>query len=198
MHASMRTAKSSPPRPIWGGRGGLVWFGSRLAPKAVTHGQCARTSLARLGTPLGCLVSQPPKLLTTPVPRQGAGGGGGLPGVRTRDPRHCLGGPCTRKNLFRTWVQIDAQWRQYTKRFCPPPPRPPLPKKGYPATGRYGGQNQKIHWGIILSLKMMNLQGVRHPIPYTGVWCTNDPKIGRYMAPVPALDLETSLRGAVG
>ena len=52
--------------------GGLVWFGSRLAPKAVTHGRCARTSLARLGTPLGCLVSQPPRLLTIPEPRQGA------------------------------------------------------------------------------------------------------------------------------
>ena len=55
-----------------GPREGLVWFGSRLAPVAVTHGQCVRTSLARLGTPLGCLVSQPPRLLTIPVPRQGA------------------------------------------------------------------------------------------------------------------------------
>ena len=53
-------------------RGGLVWFGSRLAPKVVTHGQCARTSPARLGTPPGCLVSQPPRLLMIPVPCQGA------------------------------------------------------------------------------------------------------------------------------
>ena len=64
------------------GGGGLVWFGSRLAPKVVTHGQCARTSPARLGTPPGCLVSQPSRLLTIPVPRRGAderehrGGGG--------------------------------------------------------------------------------------------------------------------------
>ena len=29
--------------------GGLGWVGSRLAPKVVTHGQCARTSPARLG-----------------------------------------------------------------------------------------------------------------------------------------------------
>ena len=31
---------------------GLGWVGSRLAPKVVTHGQCARTSPAQLGTPL--------------------------------------------------------------------------------------------------------------------------------------------------
>ena len=49
---------------------GLVWISA--AAKAVTHGQCARTSLARLGIPLGCLISQPPRLLTIPVPRQGA------------------------------------------------------------------------------------------------------------------------------
>ena len=55
------------------GLGGLVWFGSRLAPKLVTHGQCARTSAARLGIPPGSLVSQPPRLLTIPVPRQGGG-----------------------------------------------------------------------------------------------------------------------------
>ena len=60
-------------QPYSGGGGfGLVWFGSRLAPKVVTHGQCARTSPARLGTLPGCLVSQPPRLLTIPVPRQGA------------------------------------------------------------------------------------------------------------------------------
>ena len=34
------------------GGGGLGWVGSRLAPKVVTHGQCARNSPARLGTPL--------------------------------------------------------------------------------------------------------------------------------------------------
>ena len=37
---------------VWLEEGGLGWVGSRLAPKVVTHGQCARTSLARLGTPL--------------------------------------------------------------------------------------------------------------------------------------------------
>ena len=42
-------------RPGDGGGGG-VWFGSRLAPKVVTHGQCVRTSPARLGTPPRCLV----------------------------------------------------------------------------------------------------------------------------------------------
>ena len=37
------------PLPLPQGEG---WVGSRLAPKVVTHGQCARTSRARLGTSL--------------------------------------------------------------------------------------------------------------------------------------------------
>ena len=52
-------------------------------------------------------------------------------------------------------------------------------KKGYPGTGwRWGGgdENEKIHWGIIFSPKMMVLQGVRHPVPYLGVSYVNDPK----------------------
>ena len=49
--ASQLTHKVCGEEP--GLRGGLVdWVGSRLAPKVVTHGQCAHTSLARLGTPL--------------------------------------------------------------------------------------------------------------------------------------------------
>ena len=42
-------------------------------------------------------------------------------------------------------------------RTQPPPPK----KKGYPGAGGYGGQNPKIHWGIIFGPKMMILQGVR-------------------------------------
>ena len=37
------------------------------------------------------------------------GGGLGVPGVGTRDPRHGLGGPYTRKNFFRTQFQIHTQ-----------------------------------------------------------------------------------------
>ena len=86
----------------------------------------------------------------------------GVPGVGTRDPRHGLEGPYTRKKFFRTQVQIHTQRPQYTKKFCPPPPPPPPPlKKGYPGAGGYGGQNPKNHWGIIFGPKMMILQGVR-------------------------------------
>ena len=44
----------------------------------------------------------------------GRGGGGrlGVPGVGTRDPRHGLGGPYTRKK-----VQIHTQLPQYAKKF---------------------------------------------------------------------------------
>ena len=47
------------------------------------------------------------------------GGGGrlGVPGVGTRDPRHGLGGPYTRKKFFRTQVQIHTQRPQYAKKF---------------------------------------------------------------------------------
>ena len=41
----------------------------------------------------------------------------------------------------------------------------------------------------------MILQGVGHPRTYIGVCYANDPKTRGYMAPVPALDLTTSLRG---
>ena len=53
---------------VWGG-GRLGWGGSRLAPKAVPHGQCDLTSPPAFGR----LVSQPPKLLTIPELHQGAG-----------------------------------------------------------------------------------------------------------------------------
>ena len=49
---------------------GLGWVGSWLAPEVGPHGRCVLPSPARLG----CLVSQAPRLLTTPAPHQGAGG----------------------------------------------------------------------------------------------------------------------------
>ena len=48
---------------------------------------------------------------------RGGGGRLGVPGVGTRDPRHGLGGPYTRKKFFRTQVQIHAQRPQYAKKF---------------------------------------------------------------------------------
>ena len=133
--------------------GGLVWFGSRLAPKAVTHGQCARTSLARLGTPLGCLVSQPPRLLTIPVPRQGAdvretppclyvwarvrGGGGGLAGGGGRRVTPWAGAwpYCT----FRGWSALCVG----TGGRCHSPPPWLL------QAGRQGGGDSGSHHGSV-------------------------------------------------
>ena len=48
--SSVPLLERASPRCAVGGYMG--WVGSRLAPKVVTHGQCARTSPARLGTPL--------------------------------------------------------------------------------------------------------------------------------------------------
>ena len=56
--------------------------------------------------------------------------------------------------LTSTLVQILL-----TTNFRPPPPPP---KKWYPVSGGYRPQNQKIHWGIFLSNKLMILQGVGH------------------------------------
>ena len=57
------------------------------------------------------------------------------------------------------------------------PPNPP-PKKWYPVSGGCRPQNQKIHWGIVLSGKIMILQGVGHPISCLGVCYANDPQKG--------------------
>ena len=59
---------------------------------------------------------------------------------------------------------------------------PPHPKHGHPNAGGGGVQNQTKCCGIILSPKMMILQGVGHPISYLGVCYANDPNIGRYGA----------------
>ena len=56
-------------------------------------------------------------VLTGKGPYGGGGGRLGVPGVGTRDPRHGLGGPHTRKNFFRTQVQIHTQRPQYAKKF---------------------------------------------------------------------------------
>ena len=56
---------------------------------------------------------------TEKVLTKGPYGGGrlGVPGVGTRDPRHGLGGPYTRKKFFRTQVKIHTQRPQYAKKF---------------------------------------------------------------------------------
>ena len=80
------------------------------------------------------------------------GGRLGVPGVGTRDPRHGLGGPYTRKNFYRTQVRIHTQRPKYAKKFCPPPPQ-----RGYPSAGGGGGgtgvEIQKIIGGSFLVLK---------------------------------------------
>ena len=66
---------ATPPDSLFGGGGG-VWFGL-VWISACTKGGDPRPVCPYLtgstGYPLGCLVSQPPRLLTIPVPRQGAG-----------------------------------------------------------------------------------------------------------------------------
>ena len=60
----------------------------------------------------------------------------------------------------------------------PTPPPLPLPQNGVPSYGGVEGQNEKIHWGIILCPQMMILQGVGLPIPYLGVCYANGPQTG--------------------
>ena len=76
---------------------------------------------------------------------KGPYGGGrlGVPRVGTREPRHGLGGPYTRKKFFRTRVQIHTQRPQYAKK--PPPPPKGVPRCG--GGGGDGGQNQKKSLG---------------------------------------------------
>ena len=91
-------------------------------------------------------------------------------------------GHCTRKTK-------STHSKHNVQRSFDPPLTCFYQKKGNPGTGG-GGQNQKNHWEIVLSHKMMILQGFRPPIPHLGVCDMNDPK-GGYMAPTPALDLTT-------
>ena len=81
-----------------------------------------------------------------------------------------------------------------TKHKLLPPPPPP---NWYPSTrgGGRGLKMEKNHLGIILSCKIMILQGVRHPISCLGVCCVNDSRKEGCMASEPALDLTTSLLG---
>ena len=78
--------------------------------------------------------------------------------------------------------------------LTPPPKRVPrYARRG--GGGGGGGQNPKNHWVITFGPAVMILQGVRRQNTYPGVCHTNDPKIGGYMTPAPALDLTTSLPG---
>ena len=60
---------------------------------------------------------------------------------------------------------------------------------------RVWGSNQKMHWGVILSPKMMSSQGVEHPIAYIAVCGGGAPKNEGYVALTHVLDLTTSVRG---
>ena len=55
--------------------------------------------------------------------------------------------------------------------LTPLPPKKAIPKRGE-------GSNRKGHWKIILSPKMMSLQGVRNPIEYIGMCYANTPRLG--------------------
>ena len=61
----------------------------------------------------------------------------------------------------------------------PPHPHTPTPlKRGTRVRGAKGVKNEKVHWGIIFSPKMMILQGVGYPVPYLGVSHANGPQKG--------------------
>ena len=87
----------------------------------------------------------------------------------------------------------------------PSPNLPPPPQKAVQGTGAKASKSKinsrKIHWGIVLSLKLMILEGIRLPMPYIVVCYANNPPKelggggGGYMAPALAFDLTTSLRG---
>ena len=105
------------------------------------------------------------------------GGGGGLGVTRSSDPRPL---PLVRGLLYKKKiVQLLGLNRHKAatigQKVLTPPPAPQPPKKWHPGTGGGGcrGQNRKIHWGTILSPKMIILQIVRHRISCFGVCYAN-------------------------
>ena len=72
---------------------------------------------------------------------------------------------------------------------------PPPPKKSGTGYEVVGSKSKNPGGGVILSPKMMILQGVGHLISPTGVCYVNDPKTGQCTPPGPALDLTRSLQG---
>ena len=155
-----------------------------------------------------------PWLVADGVPRQGADKvvpGVGVAGPRTRlvreegvpvarlaPPAGRKGGTGTRPGLGVLWPNDHpsvprGNGRGHNTQRCFDPP--PAKKRGYPGAGGYGCQKPKNHWGIIVSPKMMMLQGVRRQKPYIGVCYAHDPQRGGgYTTLAPALDLTTSLR----
>ena len=134
------------------------------------------------------------KTAKSSLARAHRGGRPGVPGVRTRDPHHGLGGPCTRKSCPGLGSNSTHSSHNTQSSFDPPPPRHPPhppPQKGVPGYGGVKGSKTKNSLGIIFSPKMMILQGVGHPVPYLGVSYANDPQKGGYMAYAPTLDLTT-------
>ena len=104
----------------------------------------------------------------------------GVPGVGTRDPRHGLGGPYTRKKYFRTQVQIHTQQPQYGKKFQPPPS-----KKGYPGAGGEGVTGVKIKKIIGGSFLVLNddfTRGLTSETIHWGMLRERPPKRGVYDA----------------
>ena len=100
----------------------------------------------------------------------------------------------TRKEFFKTWVQVHTQWPRYAKKVLTHP-HPTHPRKRVPRYRWVEGSKLKTHWGIILSPKMMILLRVRHLISCLGVCYVNDPQEGGGdMVSTPGLDLTTSFR----
>ena len=84
------------------------------------------------------------KTAKSSLPRGHMGGGGGLgvPGVGSRDPRHGLGGPYTRKKFFKPRSKYTHSGHNTQRSFDPPHHAPP--KRGTQVRGGGGGTGVNI------------------------------------------------------
>ena len=81
------------------------------------------------------------------------------------------------------WANPSPYTSLFVDKFWPGHRQACLYKKWYLAKGSRGVRIGKFIWGIIWSPKMMILQGVKHPMSYSGVCCTNTPKSRGYVQP---------------
>ena len=132
--------------PIWGGGGGLTWVprGAQV-PVLSPHdqpnpSQRQRKSFIKFQIFKNFQVLLDSLTIVKTVKCKGPYEGGlGVPGVGTWDPRHGSGGHSQEKMSKNTHSGHSTQ-----RSFDPlPAPNPQPPKKGYPGTAGYGGQNQK-------------------------------------------------------
>ena len=103
------------------------------------------------------------------------------PGDSTPDPAIDYGVHIEDKNGIRPRSGSTHSGGYRPAKFGPGPTPKPLPKKEvsrYRGRGGGGGwisQHQKIHCGMVLSPRMMILQGVRQRISHIGVSNANQP-----------------------